>query len=89
MVSHWPLSDGKRSLAPPLIEEGALSDEALDEISARLDGFSGRDILDLVFRIESCVLSTEENKITTDIINRVADTMLRERPWFFMDAPAV
>ncbi len=69
---------GKTELkAPPAIEEGALSEEALDALAERLDGFVGRDISKLIFRIQAAAFASDDNKITTALINRAVDRALK------------
>lgn len=65
--------------APPTIEDGALSGEALDALSDRLEGFVGRDISKLIFRIQGAAFTTEDNRITKALINKAVDRMLKER----------
>ncbi len=64
---------------PPAVAEGALSDSAVDALSDKLNGFVGRDISKLVIQIQSSALATEDNKITTALIDRVVKTKLAER----------
>ncbi len=66
-------------ITPPTIEEGALSEEALDTLAEKLNGFVGRDISKLVFRIQGSAFTTEDHKITAALINKAVDRMLKER----------
>jgi ATPase family AAA domain-containing protein 3A/B len=64
---------------PPTIEDGALSEEALEALSDRLDGFVGRDISKLIFRIQGTAFTTEDNMITAALVKKAVDRMLKER----------
>ena len=69
----------EEEIHPPTVEEGALSDQAVQELSDKLGGFVGRDISKLVIQIQSSAFATEDNKITAALIKRVVDTKLQER----------
>lgn len=69
----------EEKLQPPVIEEGALSPEALDVVSDRLEGFVGRDISKLVFQIQAAAFSTEDNRVTSALINRQVDRFIKAR----------
>ncbi len=66
------------------IEEGAFADDFLDAISQKLEGFTGREIEQLVLRIETSafalVMGIDETKVTRDIINDVVERSIRI--WF-------
>lgn len=52
------------------IEEGALSDEARTKIAAKLEGWVGRDIEQLVTAIETVARSTSSCTVTPEVIRR-------------------
>ncbi len=54
------------------VEEGAFSDSFLDVISRKLDGFTGKEIEQLVFNIK-----TRASWITRDIINGIVEDSIR------------
>ncbi len=60
------------------IEEGAFADDFLDAISQKLEGFTGKEIQQLISTIQ--MLATDrpagERKITRNIINMVVDGLL-------------
>lgn len=62
----------------PIIEEGALSDAALEKISERIAGFVGRDIAKLVIQIQSSALATEDYRITKALIERAVTTKIAQ-----------
>ncbi len=67
----------EQKVTPPTVEEGALSEETLDALSQRLDGFVGRDISKLVIQIQGAALATEDNRITSALVNRQVDRFIK------------
>lgn len=65
----------------PKIEEGALSDEAIEDIARQLskNGFVGRDIFKLVGAIRSTAFATKDFTVTADIVRRVVTTKINEK----------
>ncbi len=65
------------------IEEGVILDELLDELAAKIEGFTGRDINSLAYKILIIAArGDEENKITSALINRVVDSMIKAKQEF-------
>ncbi len=73
---YWFGRDTK--IVPPTIEEGALSDAVLDALADRLEGFVPRNIICLVRSIQDAALATNENIITTSLINGVVAPRILE-----------
>ncbi len=66
------------NIVPPTIEEGALSDEVLEALADRLEGFVPREIICLVRSIQDTALATNENIITPSLINGVVAPRILE-----------
>lgn len=75
-IFSWQYWFGSYKRIIPTIEEGALSNEALDALSERLDGFTGREIATLVYGIQNDALASEDMKITSALINKKVEEAL-------------
>lgn len=61
------------------VAEGVLTPSELDRLSAKLEGFVGRDIDKLVLQILTTTYATEECLVTQEIVDRVVTMKLREQ----------
>lgn len=65
----------------PKIEEGALSDEVIEDLARQLskNNFVGRDIFKLVGSIRSTAFANKDFVVTPDIVRRVVATKIGEK----------
>lgn len=66
-------------IVPYSFEDGVFSDESLEALAEKIDGFSGRDIHRLIYGIQSSSLADEKTTIRAELVNTVVDEMFGEK----------